>query len=261
MTEERIMARMAELFYVYDMSQYKLAEKFGYSKSKVCRILKDAKKRGIIKFRIEDFNRRVLELERATEERFGVREALIYYNSDFKDNDNNMNFKEVGRMAAEYIERILKDDINIALTWGKTLYSFAREINPDSRYKINTFSTLGGINLSKSEYQNNNIVKMFSEKAGGEYYHIYLPLMVPDPGQRDMLLRETGINKVLGDTDLGINDRIINLSIDEIRKIKNKVLIAHGKEKVKSIISFLKTGITDILITDSLTVEEILKNG
>jgi DNA-binding transcriptional regulator LsrR (DeoR family) len=56
----------------------------------------------------------------------------------------------------------------------------------------------------------------------------------------------------------GIEERVINLSFEEIRQMKTKIAIVFGKEKINAIRGFLKTGICDVFITDSLTAEEIL---
>lgn len=56
-----------------------------------------------------------------------------------------------------------------------------------------------------------------------------------------------------------INNRIIGISLDQLKKIKCVVGIAGGKNKIQAILSVLKGGYLDILITDSLTAMEILK--
>ena len=58
--------------------------------------------------------------------------------------------------------------------------------------------------------------------------------------------------------ETGFENKIVNLSVSEIRKMKKKVTIAFGKEKIEVLKAFLKTGITNILITDSLTAIGIL---
>ena len=57
-----------------------------------------------------------------------------------------------------------------------------------------------------------------------------------------------------------IGDRVINLPIEEIKKMKNKIAIVFGKDKIAAARGFLKTGICDVFITDSVTAEAILES-
>ena len=312
MIDDRIIARVAEMFYVHGISQYEIAEKFNFSKAKVCRIIKEAKKRDIIVFSVKKFDKIKIDLEKSLEDKYGLKEVMIYPDSDLKDQDENLVFKEVGLLGFRYIERIIKDDLNIALTWGKTLYNVIKNITPGKKYDVNIFSTLGGVSLTKAEYQNNNLVQMLSERVGGKSYPIYLPLVLEKPEHKDLFLSESNIRKILGDTskidyyfaglgtisedsrmytlggfdlaflkslsskkivgelglnffdiegnfvNTGIEDRTINLSIEDIKKIKNKVIFCFGIEKVASLKALLNAHIVNVLITDSVTAENLM---
>ena len=49
----------------------------------------------------------------------------------------------------------------------------------------------------------------------------------------------------------------IGISMEELKKISNKVFICSGKYKAKALLGALKGHFVDILITDSLTVEAV----
>jgi len=312
MRDERIIARVAKLFYINDASQYEIAEKFNFSKSKVCRLIKEAKKRNIIEFSIKKIDKRSLDLEQEVEKAYSLREVIIFYNSDVKNYNEEILFQEIGKLGADYIKRVVEDKLNLALTWGKTLRYIIKNIRFDKKYKINVFSTIGSVSLTETENQAANITQMFCEKTGGSCYPIYLPLFVKTPELKEALMYANDMSKIIGDsskidyyfTSLGaiskisrmytlggfdleflntliekkiigeiglnfydINGNFINagmenmtikLSVDEIKRIKNKIVIAFGPEKIDPIKGLLKTGIADVLITDSKTAEKIL---
>ncbi len=314
MVDDRILARIAELYFIHGTSQYKIAEKFNFSKSKVCRVIKEAKDKGLIEFKIKNFDNRKIELEKKIEDRYGLKEAIVYFNSDISKGDEQLVFQKVGNLGAEYIERILQDNMNIAITWGKTLYNVIKEIKTVKNYRINVFPTLGGVGLARAEYQNNNLVKMLSDKIGGHHYQLYLPLILNKSKYKGLIQEESNIRKVLGDitkldyyitsfgtvsTDsrmyklggfgldfikmltkkkvigevglnfydtegnfisTGMEENIVNIKIGDIKKIKNKIVIGFGKEKVKALKGLLRTKIPDILITDSKTIESVLSD-
>jgi|GEM_PF-3428687 len=313
MIDDRLVARIAELFYIQEVSQYEIARRFDFSTAKVCRLIKEAKKREIIEFKIKKFDKRFIELESEVEKKYGIKEVIIYYNSDTKDYDEDILFQKVGSLAAEYFRRIIKDDLNIALVWGKTLYHFVNNIKSEKKHNVKVFSTLGGANLIPPEYQNNNMVQMLSERVGGSAYLIYLPLVFENPIE-ELLKKESNIEEFLGSTskidyyfhgvgtvsekarlyphhgfdqgflkslwdkkivgEVGFNffdingnfikteldDRSIKLNSDQIKKIKTKVAIVCGKDKINPLIGYLNTGFCDVLITDSETAFSVIDN-
>lgn len=56
-----------------------------------------------------------------------------------------------------------------------------------------------------------------------------------------------------------INDRVVGLSVEEIRNISKVIGIAGGKEKWATIRAALKTQLLDVLVTDENTAIELLK--
>lgn len=199
MIEDRVVAKIAELFYSQGINQYDIARKFNFSTAKVCRMIKEAKSRGIIEFSIKKFDNRILELEREVEKAFNIKEVIIYYNSDFEDYDEDFLFQEVGTLAAGYLGRVIEDGLNLSLSWGKTLYNFVKNARVDRKYRVNIFATLGGANLITPEYQNNSLVQTLSERIGGTAYPIYLPLIFETPVE-EILKMQSNIDQFLGST-------------------------------------------------------------
>ena len=89
-----------------------------------------------------------------------------------------------------------------------------------------------------------------------------------DYEKKDMIFRlakQGGIGEVAGriykedgqllESDL--NDRIIGIDLDEIKKIPTRIGIAYGEEKVKAIRTAIATGIINVLVTDCFTAEQI----
>lgn len=56
-----------------------------------------------------------------------------------------------------------------------------------------------------------------------------------------------------------LEDNRIAMGLDQIQKVKTKVIIGYGEHKVRPILAALRAGLVDILITDSLTIDQIEK--
>ena len=59
--------------------------------------------------------------------------------------------------------------------------------------------------------------------------------------------------------DIELNKRTITINKNSLKNINNKIMVASGVEKTEAIIGALKAKIINTLITDSLTLENILK--
>jgi deoxyribonucleoside regulator len=55
-----------------------------------------------------------------------------------------------------------------------------------------------------------------------------------------------------------LEGRIIGLKLNELKKIKHKILIALGLEKVSAILGALRGDLVDALVIDSDTAEHLL---
>jgi DNA-binding transcriptional regulator LsrR (DeoR family) len=58
--------------------------------------------------------------------------------------------------------------------------------------------------------------------------------------------------------DCPLNDRVVGITIDDMRKIETLVCIATGIRKEKALAAALKGGYIDILVVDSVTAHAVL---
>jgi DNA-binding transcriptional regulator LsrR (DeoR family) len=56
-----------------------------------------------------------------------------------------------------------------------------------------------------------------------------------------------------------LDDRTIGLNLDQIRKIKHKICIAIGQDKVAAILGALRGNLANVLVTDENTAASLLK--
>ncbi len=83
------------------------------------------------------------------------------------------------------------------------------------------------------------------------------------------LSKRNGVGEILGrvfdkygnTVESEWNDRMIGLTLEQAKNIPIRVGVAFGEEKVTAIQTAISTGIINVLITDSLTAESIVKLG
>jgi DNA-binding transcriptional regulator LsrR (DeoR family) len=58
-----------------------------------------------------------------------------------------------------------------------------------------------------------------------------------------------------------IDQRLLRMSLSSLKKIKNLILVAFGRRKVRVIMGALRGGFVDVLITDEMTAREIMRSS
>lgn len=59
--------------------------------------------------------------------------------------------------------------------------------------------------------------------------------------------------------NLGVEKSMINITVEQIASAKTKLIIAYGKDKIKSILGGMRSGLIDVLVTDANTAESVLR--
>ena len=80
------------------------------------------------------------------------------------------------------------------------------------------------------------------------------------------LKKEGGVGEILGRVfdqngqtiHSDFDQKIIGLSLEDLRKIPTRVGIAYGTKKIEAIKVALQSGLINVLITDHLTAQELL---
>ncbi len=103
---QRLLVKTARLYYEQSLTQAEIAERLRLSRPKVQRLLEQARSEGIAQISIRPIMGVFSEEERALEEQFGLREAVIVETSDYESQSTVA--REVGAAAAEYLVRIIQ---------------------------------------------------------------------------------------------------------------------------------------------------------
>ena len=127
----RLLAKVAELYYLEDLTQLQIGQRLGLSRQKVQRLIRMAREKGVVQITIQPIRTTAAELERKLEERFGIQEAVVSETAEYDDHDRVV--AALGPVAAEYLTRIVGDGDSIAISWaarcGRWLTRCARPAN------------------------------------------------------------------------------------------------------------------------------------
>ena len=102
--KRNMLASVANLYYNVEMTQNQIAERFFTSRSKISRMLKEARQLGIVEIKILEPWDRNVELEQEFMRRFALKDVRVI---SVKEANNTMVLQKLGEVAAYYLDNLL----------------------------------------------------------------------------------------------------------------------------------------------------------
>ena len=110
--KRNMLASVANLYYNAEMTQNQIAERFFTSRSKISRMLKEARQLGIVEIKILEPWDRNVELEQEFMRRFALKDVRVI---SVKEANNTMVLQKLGEVAAYYLDNLLNDNMILGI--------------------------------------------------------------------------------------------------------------------------------------------------
>lgn len=207
-----VLAMVANLYYNAEMTQNQIAERLYTSRSKISRMLKEARELGIVEIYIREPWERNLEYEQQMREYFKLKNIRIVKQKDTdKENAKNLIYE----VAAYYLDSIIKENMVVGISWGNTLYHVVKYIaaNNHKNIPITVVPIMGAANISSPEKDGLDLSKDLASAYGGKYQYIYAPLFVKNREVRESLIQDDNIKNAL---DLAKHADVIITSVGSV---------------------------------------------
>lgn len=232
---ERILYRVAMLYYKEDLTQNQISKKLNISRSQISRYLSEAKRRNIVKIDITAPSFTFEELERLIEKIYLINQTIIVPTSE----SIKEIYKYIGAELTDLLKRIVKQNDYIAIGWGETLYNSLLNTNYIGELDTKVLPLIGGLGIVESAVNTNNFAKIFAEKTGGENYLIHASAVYDTKRNRDIVKNESHMkilleeyNKLVlalvGISDLSIKStfsKAVGLKQVDIDNLRNKKIV------------------------------------
>ena len=304
---DKLLFKISVAYYSDDQTQQVIADRFGISRVKVCRLLKQARDEGIVSISIRGPSGGSASLERSLEERYGLQEAIVV---GVEEGSNRA--AAVGAAAASYFMRIARDGLTVALSWGAGLLPFVNALDTPVDAEVRVVQMLGGLGDAEADVHGAELVRRMAQRLGTKPRLLQAPGIVATREVRSALASDPQISETLslarradaafvgvgaldessllrggsiiasteletlsnagaiGDLALNFFDargqrvpspadeRVIGLSLEEIRSLPRVVAVAWGKRKVVPLRGALLGHLVSVLVTDSEAAEGLL---
>jgi deoxyribonucleoside regulator len=203
---------VAKLYYQFDFSQQKIAEKLGISRPSVSRMLQQAKEQGIVQIKIFDQSEGTERLANSVKEAFNLKHCIVIPVPEYNEEVIKM---ELGKAAANYLGEIVQNGDIIGTTWGTTLYEVAENVKPKNVKDVSVVQLNGGVSYSESNTYAAEILNFLSTAFNTSPHFLPLPAVVDHPVVANAILSDRHIKRVL---NLGKQCHIALYTVGEFTK-------------------------------------------
>ena len=172
-----VLAAVANLYYNSDLTQSQIAERLYTSRSRISRMLKEARELGIVEIHIQEPWERNLAYESRLKEAFSLKNVRVI---STKDTNRDNGLSRIAEATAYYLDSIVKQGMVVGISWGNTLYHIIKHISTNNRKNIpiTVVPIMGAASLKSPEKDGLDLAKDLASAYGGKYRYIYAPLFV-----------------------------------------------------------------------------------
>jgi DNA-binding transcriptional regulator LsrR (DeoR family) len=190
----RLLVKVAQLYHLQGLNQDQIGRQVGVSRSKVSRMLKEARERGLVEVSIHYPARFSLDLERQLESELGLREAVVV-------NAGSQPLSSIAGAAADYLLRVLKPSDVLGVSGGETV-SVMAQLMPAAIVENVTLVQLGTAVAylgDRAAYSSAEVALQVAQKLGSieRLVLIPVPFLLDSETIRDALLRDTGVKRAM----------------------------------------------------------------
>jgi DNA-binding transcriptional regulator LsrR (DeoR family) len=187
--ELRLIARVARMYYEWDMKQSDIARQLDLSQATVSRLLTRSKEEGIIRISVNLPNGVYTELEETLVKKFSLRDAIVV--DSLEDNEKLIQ-RDLGAATAYYLESAIRPNEIIGISsWSATLLALVDSLHPLTKKPgVKVVQLLGGVGNPAVEAHATRLTSRMAQLVNGE--PIYLPVagVLATPAARDILLAD-----------------------------------------------------------------------
>lgn len=191
-----LVIKVAYMYYIENYSQSEISKILKISVTTVSRLLKKAKKDKIIEFVIKDPYVECISLEKTLKECFGLKDVIIAPGFSSGDMDETYLSEEesvkklVALEGARYLQRIIKKNDVLGVTWGSTIYQLINYLNPAQKVDA-TFVTLhGSIACCRNELDVRTLVLRIAKAFSGKHYYLLTEALMSSKKAADIIKQE-----------------------------------------------------------------------
>jgi len=196
--EVRLMLRAAQMYYRLHLTQDQIGQRLGVSRFKIGRLLDRALRESAVRIEIVHPAARLVELEDALVERFGLRTAVVVdVPTALPGHDADRLARERVAGAAADLLASLRPAGTIGVSWGRTMLELAAHLRPGWTSASEIVQLNGATSRSAQPTRAHEVAERFGLTAGASIRLMAAPAIVGSPELRVALEGDSSVGETL----------------------------------------------------------------
>lgn len=192
--EYALLSQVAHMYYDLNMLQPEIAAKLFFSRSKVSRMLKQARELGIVEIEVKRIVDRVPVLEKKLCAEFGLKEAIVV--TSFENQSEEDAFEVLTDFAALYVAGSIKGACKVGMSNGRTINAVVRKLRRVHPCALEIVQLMGSASNTFAAEESRYLVDRMLEIYSGKGYFLNTPLYVEDAYAKEILMKDPSVREV-----------------------------------------------------------------
>ena len=206
--EEQRATRAAWLYFVAGLTQAQIAKRLGLNRSRVNRLLAQARSDGLVQIRITGRLASCVELEEKLKLAFGLDDAIVVPSPP----DQALTPQVIATAAGAALAERLKDGMSVGVGWGRTLRLSLQSVPRRPLQRLSVVSLLGGLTRG-SAMNPHETASHLADLVGAQCFYVAAPALTDTQSTRDVLMAQPMLREVF---DRGERVDLAFLSVGEL---------------------------------------------
>ena len=220
-----IMVRAAWLYHIGGLTQEEVAQRLGVHRTRIVRLLSEARERGLVSVTINHETIRDLDLEHAIARRYGLDFCLATPSMGFDAKDGEPRLaaaqgmiarRAVGGAGANFLKGKLASGkpIIVGVSWGRTLEQMTQHLSGVQNSRACFVSLMGSLtrNSASNPFE---VVQALAARTGGEGHFLPVPFIADTEADRAVLMSQRTVAEALA---LAASADLYLISVGELRE-------------------------------------------
>jgi DNA-binding transcriptional regulator LsrR (DeoR family) len=192
----RLMAKVARMYYQFNMSQSEIANRLCLSQATVSRLLRNAKEEGLVRIFLSVPRGVNIEIEEELIHKYNLKNAIAV---DCESPDEVLIQREIGSAAAFYFESVIKNNDVVGISsWSETLLALVEAMHQvPGKTGIQVVQILGSIGNPSAEIHANRLIGRLSSLLNATPWFLPAPAIVGSESALRVLLEDPYVQQTM----------------------------------------------------------------
>jgi DNA-binding transcriptional regulator LsrR (DeoR family) len=195
-SDDHLVTIAARMYHEQQRTQHEIANNLNVSQVTVCRLLKRAEERGIVRTTVSPPVGIFVDLEELLEQKFGLAQVII---ARAPNESEESVLGPVGAAAAYFLATTLRPKAVIGMpSWSVSLMSMVEQMHPVWRLsECKVVQILGAVGHPSVEQHANYLVRQLANLVRGEAHLLPAPGLVASKGAAAVLAQDPHVRETM----------------------------------------------------------------